>query len=227
MRGSVINLHVLLEYFTALVYAADAGCNTLMKWTNLTTTHSFLVMDAILGHRPATRPPIVVDSLESSANLDADDQEELDIAEEEGTVDFETDSVNSSTTSITESGKSSQSKKRKRTGASKQDAILVDLLEKAVSAQSKSEEMVIELEEKRMKMEERQMEREAQQRKEERKFQMQTMRLMMMGPNMHNFLQPQHVNLPNVNADQSSSSFFAFGTQCSYPYPSRPFDEDS
>ena len=71
-------------------------------------------MNAILGHRPATRPPIVVDSLESSANLDGDDQEELDIAEEEGTVDFETGSVNSSTTSLTESDKSSQSKKEEK-----------------------------------------------------------------------------------------------------------------
>ncbi len=177
-------------------------------------------IDAILGHRPATRPPIVVDTLESntaSTSEEAEEQDELDTAEQD-TGDLETASLNSSTTtSLTDAGKS---KKRKRSGASKQDPIFVDLLDKIVSAQSKSEEMILELEEKRMKMEERQMEREAQQRKEEREFQMQMMRMMMPGPNMHNFSPPQHVRLPNPNPEQS------YGSQDNYHPYSRPFNDD-
>ena len=76
-----------------------------------------------------------------------------------------------------------ESRKRKKT--TKTDGAIVDLLEQVITAQSKSDERMISLEEKRLKMEERQLEREVQLRREAREFQMQTMRMMVMGSGVH------------------------------------------
>ena len=146
----------------------------------------FDAMDAVLGHRPATRPPVVIDTSTTSRPVTpvtpggsefgegGDDDEEEQPVVNEG----EAGSLNSSTQSVA----SGQSGSRKRKRTSRSDSTMAELMERVISAQTTSDEKRIELEEKRMKME-----REAQQR---RVFQMQMMRMMMMGPGMHHFPPP-------------------------------------
>ena len=193
----------------------------------------FEAMDAILGHRPATQPPVVIDTSESATPA-PETQEEDDEGGEEGEQPAASegngaDSLNSSTTSLSSSLPGAGSSTRKRKRPAKTDTVVVELMERVISAQTKSDEKMMELEEKRMRMEERQMEREAQQRREDREFQMQMIRMMMMGPGMHSFQMPgnQH-NLGNPSPmDQSSSSSFEYGTSNMYNAYTRTFEDNS
>ena len=115
--------------------------------------------------------------------------------------------MNSSTTSLSSSLPGAGSRKRK-CSAKNDNTVVVELMERVISAQTKSDENMMELE-KRMRMEERQMEGEAQKYREDREFQMQMMRMMMMGPGMHHSFQMpgNQYNLGNLSSmDQSSSS---------------------
>ena len=56
---------------------------------------------------------------------------------------------------------------------------MMDAVSKLFDAQSQTERMMIDMEQRRIKFEQRQMERDAQERKEERMFQLQMMQLMM------------------------------------------------
>ena len=127
----------------------------------------FDAMDAILGNRPATKPPVVIDT--SSAPVTTDDpdhEEQQDHDEPEKDNDGGSLSTNSSTASLvpsssTASGMSGStpltSRKRKR--SMKPDNAVIEMLEYVMKAQSKSDEKMLELEEKRLLMEERQLER--------------------------------------------------------------------
>lgn len=192
----------------------------------------FDAMDAVLGHRPATRPPVVIDTSTTSRPVTPvtpatpggsefgeggdDDEEEQPIVNE--------GEAGSSTQSVT----SGQSGSRKRKRTTRSDSTMAELMERVISAQTKSDEKMIELEEKRMKMEERQMEREAQQRREEREFQMQMMRMMMMGPGMHHFPPPStRPSLGHPSSMDQSSSSLAFGEPDMYNPYGRDFEGDS
>lgn len=158
--------------------------------TGKPTWEFFDDMDNILGDRPSTVPPVVLDSLdidetehqdleESSQNPDTEvDKDLTEPKESDGETEEPADKgETSSNTSMTSSKTPIFNKKRKR---SRQESAATELLEKVLAIQSKSDERMIDLEEKRMKMEERLMEKEAQQRREEREFQMQMMIMMMM-----------------------------------------------
>ena len=146
-------------------------------------------MDAILGHRPATQPPVVINTSEPAtpAPETQDDEEGEEDGEQPAANESNgSGSLNSSTTSLTSNQPAAGFSSRKRKCPAKGDTVVIELMERVVSAQTKSDEKMMELEEKRMRMEERQMEREAQQRREDRESQMQMM-WMMMGPGMHSF----------------------------------------
>ena len=158
-----------------------------------TTWEYFDVMDAILGHRPTTRPPVIIGSsvadsaaLSTQSNLqDEEEEEPEDVGEKNDELESPS-SVNTSTTSLLLKGDSGKQDRKRKRASSRADAnAVIDLLEQVMSAQNKSKERMIELEEKRLRMEEWQMEKEALQRREEREFQMQMMRMMMAGLGMH------------------------------------------
>ena len=73
------------------------------------------------------------------------------------------------------SGSGSKSRKRKR----ERSEATNELLEKMITMQKSSDQMMMSLEEKTMKMEERQMEIDVQMRREERQFQLQMMQMLM------------------------------------------------
>ena len=72
-----------------------------------TTWEYFDAMDAILGHRPSTRPPIVIDSLDTdtvlSTQSSTQDKEEAEAVEEKNESGSPS-SLNSSTTSLPQAG---------------------------------------------------------------------------------------------------------------------------
>ena len=199
-----------------------------------TTWEYFDAMDVILGHRPSTRPPIVIDSLDTdtvlstqSSTQDKEEAESVEGKNESGSP----SSLNSSTTSTPQAGGSgNQGRKRKRPSRMA-DSAVIDLLEQVITAQSKSDERMVEVEEKRLRMEERQMEREALQRREEREFQMQMMRMMMMGPGMHPLPPPPPPppppSHPRMHNDPSSSGSFSLNFETKdYPAFTRSFEDD-
>ena len=128
-------------------------------------------MDNILGDRPSTVPPVVLDSLETEKevaaeleNSDLEDERDKEV-EERDEADYrdedETASLTSSTASISSSNTSKAStdtinKKRKRP---RQDSAVSELLQQIITIQSKSDERMIDLQEKQMKMEKRLMEK--------------------------------------------------------------------
>lgn len=185
----------------------------------------FDAMDSILGTRPATKPPLVIDT----SNTATDSQEEI---EEETGADKESETLSrsSSATSLTPSSVPSTSStntsnpppaSRKQKHSLKPDGALVEMIESVLQAQSKSDDRMMELEEKRLRMEERQLEREAQQRKEERDFQLQMMRLMM-GRNVNPF-NNQHLPDRPPPMEQISPSFTMGDLYHAY---TRPFEDE-
>ena len=158
-------------------------------------------MDAVLGHRPATRPSV---SIDTSANQD--EEAEVDEGEEEEEEEGETSlEHNSSSATQEDSAAGSQvdlpvaqepsssgtapqpvvsaptdikGKKRKRTKDEKIEAVMKSVVKEVVDAQHQSDTKFLELEEKRMKF-------EAEQRKEEREFQLRLMSMLFGNPGLH------------------------------------------
>ena len=178
----------------------------------------FDVLDEILGHKPATAPPVVVNSLE---NTNEGDSNELEPEVEsvgspallEGSIpsttyerkDVLSDKPESKAHSSTESGHDETSRpttpslnkgrKRKRTSTnSDKFDTFGELLGKIIDNQKSSERLLLELEEKCLKYEEKQAEREAEQRREEHMFQLQIMQMVSGSfygpPPMHNASAP-------------------------------------
>ena len=190
----------------------------------------FDAIDGVIGHKPATQPPVVVDSSlnDPIARMDdtipdtfdqssSYDSTQFNDNDESQAVSDTTDPITlvpsaSSETSETPAGNSTtppekeavnNTRKRKK---SKYD-VTGDLLDKFISMQEKSDKMMMELENKRAKMEERQMELEAQMRRDEQNFQLQMMNVLTRG---------------NVNPHPSSFQL----PYPSYPYPD-PYDPDA
>ena len=153
-------------------------------------------MDAILGRRPATQPPVVVNSMDEVAgdttgdtadDSTADTAGEYQPDERGNSSDQELDDIQPSgagsskdTPSSSHSGTplAPQQRKRKRSKGDKNDASTTELISKLLKIQEESDRRLIQLE-KCLEFEEQQLEKEAQQRKDEREFQLRMMQLMM------------------------------------------------
>ena len=137
-------------------------------------------MDAVLAHRPTTRPSVVLDTANSSvegreepeeneeeeeSSLDQSNPQEENIGNVENDVSVPSPSPSSSNSS------GIKGKKRKRTKDEKIEAVMTKVVKEVVDAQKQSDKMFLEMEEKRMKY-------EADQRKEEREFQLRMMSML-------------------------------------------------
>lgn len=199
----------------------------------------FDAMDAILGNRPATKPPVVIDTSNPPVTTpDAHEAEQTDDGDPEHDKDSETLSTSSSSTassvpstftSSSVSGSTPLTSRKRKRSAAKPDNGIIEMINSVMKAQSKSDERMLELEEKRLQMEERQFEREAQQRRDDREFQLQMMRLMMghsmhtsfgLPTNQHNLGQPSSMD---QNHQTPPSSFTMDSLYNSY---SRSFEDD-
>ena len=121
----------------------------------------FDAIDAILGHKPATQPPVVVNSQSTSDEQEQMSQEELSAIPEspptgsqqdQPGISGDTERSRSATPVLPQVGK-----KRKR--SNKAESFTGELLQTFIDAQQKSDQLLIPLEEKRLKLEETQMKR--------------------------------------------------------------------
>ena len=151
-------------------------------------------MDAILGDKPSTKPPVVVESLESKTVSEellgsAQDDDKNESVQEQSQEDACSSSRNACTcTPVTQASSKTATPERKwKRLSGKGDSAVLDLLEQVAKAQGRNDERMIELEEKRLMMEEQQLEREGQQQREEQEFQMQMMTMMMNVPHFPPF----------------------------------------
>ena len=143
-------------------------------------------MDAILGTKPATHPPVVVDTLQDSSDIQEDMTEnENEIHENPGTsasASEESNMPKSRTTTPSPSpGVVIKSRKRKH----KAESTVAEMLQMVAECQSATDQKLLELEEKRLKLEEQQIEREVQLRQEEREFQLRMMQMLVARPSFY------------------------------------------
>ena len=198
----------------------------------------FDAMDAILGNRPATKPPVVIDTSNPPVTTPDAHEEQPDDGESEQDKDSETLSTGSSSTASVVPSTSTVSRvsgstplisRKRKQSATKPDNVFIDMIDSVMKAQSKSDERMLELEEKRLRMEERQLEREAQQRREDREFQLQMMRLMM-GHGMHtSFGLPnnqQNLGQPSSMDQSHETPPSSFAMDNLYNAYSRTFEDD-
>ena len=165
----------------------------------------FNALDDILGHKPATEAPVVVNSLGSST------KDSPRCTETVATLHLNSLTVTSLVLHARQKapGQLPLSYKSRGRGSApkteRMENITAELIDKLVEAQQSSDRLTIELEEKRLKFERRQMDKEAQQWHEEREFQLRMMQ-MVMGQSVYGMPPPSmHVGPP-------SSASFAFGT---------------
>lgn len=157
-------------------------------------------MDAILGTKPATQPPVIVDTLQDTSEIQ-EDASGPDRAEElrSNVSASEESSVPKSTPSP-----SPAAMKRSRKRKEKAENSVAEMLHKVTEYQFATEQKLLELEEKRFKLEEKQMEREAQLRREEREFQLRMMEMLVRRPTFY-------PNQPSMPYQASPPVPFPFG----------------
>jgi hypothetical protein len=115
-------------------------------------------MDTVLGHKPATEPPVVVESGAEPTTSTAGDNTEDDVDEETdlgGSRSDEQETISRSETPVVDTEKAKtpvKGKKRKKSG-DKMDR-METLVEKVMKMQNESEQHYLRLEEKMMEMEE-------------------------------------------------------------------------
>ena len=169
-------------------------------------------MDAVMGHKHSTEPPVVIESMPSTSSTEIDPDEEtqdmsgavdLDVNEPSQMSSSSSTSQNSSNTVAISEAQQSNGKLNKRKRS--KNEVTNSLLERMVRLHENSDKMMYMLEEKRTKMEERQIELDAQLRREERDFQLQIMQIMMRQSN------PHHPPPPSVSNYPMHSSF-SFGS---------------
>ena len=175
-------------------------------------------IDEVLGNRPATRPPVVIDTTEDQPDWDPLDEslalsnrEEISDGEEtspaasgpDGNGRMSTSPAvlgpdgNGSTTSDSYEVKPKRSRKRKRGKAEQLEDVLSKVMKTMTDGMRETDKMFIELEEKRLAQ-------EAQQRREERQFQLQ---------------------LAQLFAGQPSSSPYSYSGYPSHYYSSQPLPQ--
>ena len=149
-------------------------------------------LDAVIGDKPATKPPVVIDSLDDSdVAAAAVSVQVVDHAEEEhagkessdgstslGVLETEPQSGSKLSNTPDKSRSATpipEEKKRNRKRPLREDKIekmMGPLVDRLLKAQESSDRMCLDLEEKRMKMEDRMNEREERQKREQREFQL-------------------------------------------------------
>jgi len=198
----------------------------------------FEAMDSILGHKPATHPQVVIDTMAEDTGPGPEEEDELSELTSLDAVNEVASVLNTASPSTSRAGTPAPSTSRAGTPApssragtptslepasrkrkrSVKENIVGELLQKVIDAQNTSDLKMMELEEKRLKMEERQMEREAQLRREEREFQMQMVQLMM---------SQSCYSRPQTPLDRPPSAPFSFGTSIpSYDYSNTHYPDD-
>ena len=191
------------------------------------------VLNEILGNRPATHPPVVVDTSEDPTAAEEIDgmSDEEEVAESEkslGSVgessvtnssanvddtDIEPSNSTSSSRSATPvSNTSSKGRNRKRSKAEMLEGIMSNAMKAVTEGLKESDRMFIELEEKRMKFEE-------QQKREERNFQLQMMQMLV--GSAHPSSHPTEFHAPYY------PSYPPYGPPSSRYYPGPGDAEDS
>jgi hypothetical protein len=177
----------------------------------------FDAMDAILGTKPATQPPVIVDTLQDTSDIQADvsgpDCDEIAAELGSNVSASEESSVPKSTPSP-----SPAAMKRSRKRKEKADNSVAEMLQKVTEYQCATEQKLLELEEKRFKLEEKQMEREAQLRREEREFQLRMMEMLVRRPTFY-------PNQPSMPYQASPPVPFPFGNSSTI-HPQADFYED-
>ena len=198
----------------------------------------FDAIDNVLGHRPATKPPVVTESMgvdvhdegldehgcTHSSDLSNDDipststralsasklQESAETPPPDEKQSKKTPPPDEKQSKKTPPPEEKGSKKRKRPKSSmeKMEAITTAIIDKLTEMQKSSDSLVRDLEEKRLKYEERQAEREERQRQEERQFQLQMLQMMVGHP-------------PSISSNMHAPQF-PYGTMHSFP----PFQDD-
>ena len=147
-------------------------------------------MDDVMGDKPTTKPPVVIDTLEDDTEAMASGQEEIEeeITDKENAECLSADPpeaepcgsnnnkhsctpVNSTSRSATPNPEEKKSRKRSLRD-DKIEKMMGSLVDKLLKSQESSDLKYLELEEKRMKMEERMNEREERQKREEQGFQL-------------------------------------------------------
>ena len=143
----------------------------------------FDALDAILGHRPATKPPLLLDTAAEemivASTIITTDAGESEEESEESPVDDGSSSITTTTTTTEGDDKlSSQANQKlstgirerppKKTKEEKIESVMKNVVKDVVEAQQRSDEMFLKMEEKRMQY-------EADQKKQEREFQLQMM----------------------------------------------------
>ena len=128
----------------------------------------FKALDAILGNKPATKPPIVIDT--GAEEVIEDEAEASDYTEDEEMSDMTGKSQTTSSSTVTTEDEQEQpsntssgikGKTRKRSREDKMESMMKMVVKEVVDSQSRSDKMFLEMEEKCIKF-------EAEQKKEER-----------------------------------------------------------
>ena len=174
-------------------------------------------MDAILGTKPATKPPVIVDTLQDKRDIQEDlsgpDHHEIAEEMESSVSASEGSSVPKSTPSP-----SPAATKRSRKRKEKAENSVAEMLQKVTEYQFATEQKLLELEEKRFKLEEKQMEREVQLRREEREFQLRMMEMLVRRPTFY-------PNQPSMPYQASPPVPFPFGNSSAI-HPQADFYEE-
>ena len=167
--------------------------NNSQTGNNRKTCKFYERLDSVLGSKPATRPPIVIDSFESSVNNSSDSQKSDDDLENsiestsnnEQSSDLSTEKLpsNLSGDQVDEQCDKKPPAKKKRSRDEKVEKAMGTLVSGITKALSSSDECFLQLEEKRIKLDEMMLkmeedrrkesdEREERQRRDEREFQL-------------------------------------------------------
>ena len=111
------------------------------------TSEFFNAIDAILGTKPSTWPPVVIDTSEttdtSKPTFRTQIEEEEGETEEADPLSLDSSTHSAGSSSGTAEAKPMVSRKRKKP---KSEPFFVDLVEKLITAKSKSDEKMLELE---------------------------------------------------------------------------------
>ena len=164
----------------------------------------FEEMDAILGHKPATQPPVVVESGEGAAASSDSPRPSHKSGEEDDEItpeclgDPKTDESESSR-SCSETPVVEVKKGKKRKSSDKGEK-MESVLEKVMKMQSESEQHYLRLEEKMIEMEE-------QRQKESREFQLQMMALL---TNQRGQAQESHCSRPAPGPSFNYHQMYSF-----------------
>ena len=187
-------------------------------------------MDAVLGDKPATRPQVIVDTLETVTEMSQDPEGGSEVRtsvttnpilacseechQEQALSYFDSSQDHSSQPSSSASIASTptlEKKGKKRNREGQLERAMINVVDHIVSAQKASDVKKFELEEERMRFEERLLEREECEKKERREFQKHMLGMRMQG--IHPPMQGPQL-LPNLSTSFQSNQYG--NPQCNY-----------